>query len=249
MYQSLLEDLGLTPNEAKIYETLVERGESSVSDISVAAKIHRRNTYDAMQRLIDKGFCFQILSPVENHYNAVDPDKLTEIIAEKQQRLGDALPTLKKNFHKRFAPEEAYIYRGYEGQKNIWREIIRIGKDCWNIGAKAQWFDPKLNTSRTAFFKEANRKGISFRLLLDHEVGIRMPEFPKHYPAKHTHRFLPKEYSTNSVVNIFGDYVVMYTGIILERMSEDTVFFIIHSKDLAESYRKWFDYMWKQSSK
>ena len=62
MYQEILEGLGLSPNEAKIYETLVERGESSVSEISVAAKIHRRNTYDAIQRLINKGLCFQIFS-------------------------------------------------------------------------------------------------------------------------------------------------------------------------------------------
>ena len=226
----------------------MERGESSVSDISIAAKIHRRNAYDAIQRLIDKGLCFQIVSPIENHYNAVDPSKLTEIIAEKQQKLSAALPILKKKFHKRLAPQEAYIYRGYEGQKNIWREILRVGEDCWNIGAKAQWFDPKLSAGRDAFFKEANRKKIVFSLLFDHEVKVRMPEFPRNYPAKLKYRYLPKEYSTNSVVNIFGDYVVMYTGIILEQMNENTVFFIVRSKDLAESYRKWFEYMWERSS-
>lgn len=47
MYEHILEGLGLSPNEAKIYEALVERGESSISDIAVAAKIHRRNAYDA----------------------------------------------------------------------------------------------------------------------------------------------------------------------------------------------------------
>lgn len=59
MNLAILEGLGLSPNEAKIYETLVLRGESSVSDIAVAAKIHRRNAYDAIERLIDKGLCFQ----------------------------------------------------------------------------------------------------------------------------------------------------------------------------------------------
>lgn len=136
----------------------------------------------------------------------------------------------------------------HEGQKNIWRDILRVGKDCWNIGAKGQWFDPKMEASRVAFFREANRKNIVFHLLFDHEVKMRMPEFPKNYPAKLKYRFLPKEYSTNSVLSIFGDYVVMYTGIVLKQMSDNTVFFIIHSKDLAESYRKWFQYMWNRSS-
>ncbi len=248
MYQSILEGLGLSPNEAKIYEALVEHGESSVSDISVAAKIHRRNAYDAIERLIDKGLCFQIFSTTENRYNAVDPDKLTELLAEKQQSLQEALPSLKKKFGSRYAPEEAYMYRGFEGQKNIWREILRVNDDVMTIGAKAQWFDPVLDGPRKAFFKEANRKKIKFNLLFDHEIKSQIPDFTKNYPAPLKYRFLPKEYSTKSIMNVFGDYVVTFAGASIKKMDEDTTFFIIHSKDLAESYRTWFKYMWEQSS-
>lgn len=249
MSADIFEVLGLSPNEAKIYETLVEHGESSISNIAVWAKIHRRNAYDAIHRLIDKGLCFEIFSTRENKYNAVDPDKLTELLAEKEKLLQDALPDLKKKFVQRVAPQEAYIYRGYEGQKNVWRDILRVGGDCHNIGAKGQWFDPQLNASREAFFKEANRKKIRFHLLFDHEIKVQMPEFPKNYPAPLSYRFLPKEYSTNSIVSIFGDYVVMYTGIDkLAKMTDDIIFFVLHSKTLAESYRTWFKYMWDQSS-
>src|SRR3989344_8320562 len=162
MPQEIFEVLGLSPNEGKIYETLLERGESTISEIAVAAKIHRRNAYDAMQRLVNKGLCFQIFSTTENRYNAADPDKLTEILAEKQEELLKVLPVLKKKFGERLVPEEAYIYRGLEGQKNIWRDVIRVGQESFFIGAKAGWFDPRLETSRIAFFKEANRKEIKF---------------------------------------------------------------------------------------
>jgi len=250
MITEIFEQLGLSPNEAKIYEALVTRGESTISDVAVAAKVHRRNAYDAMNRLIDKGLCFQIFSTRENHYNAVDPDKLVELLAEKQRRLLSILPDLKKKFVSRVAPEEAYIFRGYEGQKNIWRDILRVGHEVCNIGAKAQWFDENLAPTRQAFFDEANRKKIRFNLLFDHEIRLQMPDFAKTYPAKlFEYRYLPKEYSTNSIANIFGDYVVTYTGVKVAKMQEDTAFFVIHSKDLAESYRKWFWYMWAQSKK
>ncbi|MBI5466194.1 MAG: hypothetical protein HY974_02820 [Candidatus Kerfeldbacteria bacterium] len=247
MYQEIFEGLGLSPNEARIYEAMAERGESSISDIAVAAQVHRRNAYDVIQRLINKGLCFQIFSTTENRYNAVDPDKLLELVGEKQKRLEAVLPELKKKFRTRLAPEEAYIYRGYAGQKNIWQDILRVGENVLNIGAKAQWFDPKLEASRAAFFKEANRKSVKFFLLFDYEIKVQLPRFPKEYPAKLEYRFLPKEYSTNSVVNIFGDYVVTYAGISVGKMSENTVFFILHSQDLAESYRRWFGYMWDKS--
>src|SRR3989344_6424828 len=139
MHKDLYESLGLSPNEAKIYEVLVERGESSVSDVAISAQIHRRNAYDAISRLIDKGLCFQIFSTDENQYNAVDPDKLVELWGERRQQLVDILPELKKKFSKRFVQEEAYIYRGLEGLKNVWRDVLRVGKDSYFIGAKAAW--------------------------------------------------------------------------------------------------------------
>lgn len=248
MSSTIFESLGLSPNEAKIYQTLVEHGESSISEVATSAQIHRRNAYDAMRRLIDKGLCFEIFSQKENKYNAVDPGKLTELLKEKENELNELLPDLKAKFGQRLAPEEAYIYRGYEGQKNVWRDVLRVGQESYFIGAKGGWFDPHLKASAQAFFKEANRKKIKFIQLFDYEIKKDMSEFPKNFPGKLEYRFLPQKYTTNSGIHIFGDYVITYTGLGLGKLSKDVTFFVIHSKDLAESYRKWFWYMWEQSS-
>lgn len=247
MYEPILTSLGLSPNEAKIYEALIEHGESSVSEISASAGIHRRNAYDAIDRLIEKGLCFQILSSTENRYNAVDPEKLTEILAEKRKGLNAILPDLKNKFGARHAPDEAYIYRGLEGQKNIFRDVLRVGEDSYFVGAKGGWFDPELSPARDAYFKEAKRLGIKFIQLFDHEAKPRMPDIEKAFGKMLSYRILPKEYSTNSAIHIFGDYVITYTGLPLETIPENTVFFVIHSATLADSYRTWFEYMWQRS--
>ena len=88
---------------------------------------------------------------------------------------------------------------------------------------------------------------IKFIQLFDTEVKERLPNFPKHFEGQLEYRFLPKAYSTKSGIHIFGDYVVTHTGLTIGRLAEDTIFFVLHSKDLAESYRTWFWYMWKQS--
>lgn len=248
MDDKLLQALGLSPNEAKIYLSLVEKGESSVSQLAIAAGVHRRNAYDVIRRLIDKGLCFQIISQDDNKYNAVDPDKLTELLGERREELDSYLPALKKQFLHRFAPEEAYIYRGLEGQKNIWRDLLRVAKDSYFIGAKGMWNDPRLESALAAFFKEAKKKKIVFWGLYDHAVKSRM-HFIKGFKVDTVHyRFLPKEYSTNSAIHIFGDYVVTHTGTEIGKVGDKTVFFVIHSAALAESYRVWFRYMWKESS-
>lgn len=248
MESHIYESLGLSPNEAKIYESLVEIGESGMSDIAVAAKIHRRNAYDAIKRLVDKGLVFEIFSSGENLYNAADPDKLTELLGERQLELQKILPDLKKKFGKRLAPEEAYIYRGHEGLKNVWHDIVRVNQEVFTLGAKAQWLDPKLTSARTAFFNGMKRQKMKHYLLFDQEVKTELPDFEKQLDFQKQFRFLPKSYSTNSVINIFGDYVVTYTGITIGKINDNTVLFVIRSKNLAESYRQWFWYMWGQSS-
>ncbi len=60
MYSEILETIGLSPNEAKIYETLLSTGETSVSEIATKAGVHRRNVYDALNRLVDKALVFTI---------------------------------------------------------------------------------------------------------------------------------------------------------------------------------------------
>lgn len=247
MNAQLYESLGLSPNEAKIYESLVEIGESGISQIAINAKIHRRNAYDAIARLIDKGLVFEIFSSQENRYNAVDPDKLLELLGEKETILKNELPELKKKFHGRIAPQEAYIYRGLEGQKNIFRDMLRVGADSYFIGAKGGWYDPRIEPARKAFFKEAKKKNLKFIQLFDHKTVELLPDFLKNFEGDLKYRILPKEYSTNSAIHVFGDYVITYTGLGIGRIEENTVFFVIHSQDLAESYRKWFWYMWEKS--
>ncbi|MDP4001401.1 MAG: helix-turn-helix domain-containing protein [bacterium] len=241
------EFLGISLNEGKIYEALVEKGEANISEIAVAAKIHRRNAYDAINRLVDKGLCFQIITPKGNLYNAVDPDKLLELMAEHKDKLEKILPDLKKKFKSRVALQEAYIYRGLEGQKNIFRDMLRVGEDSYFIGAKGGWYDSRIEAAREAFFRGANRKGIKFIQLFEYAVKEKMPDFPKNFSGPLKYRFLPKDYETNSAIHIFGNYVITYTGLPLGKITDDTVFFVLHSKDLAESYRKWFWYMWQQS--
>ncbi len=250
MYQETLEGLGLSPNEAKIYEVLVERGELGVSDIATRSQIHRRNAYDAIRRLIDKGLVFETFSSKENIYSAVDPGKLLELTEEKHRSVEAILPELNKKFHAKAATEEAFIYKGIEGQKNIWRDIIRVGADNYFIGAKSTWLDPRLKSARLAFISEVNRKKIKFFQLYDYETPGKTPGFPGHYAFDMEYRVLPKDYSTTSAIHIFGDYVVTYTGLNeVGKFPDDTVFFVLHSAKLAESYRTWFKYMWEQSDR
>jgi predicted transcriptional regulator len=242
MYAEIFSTLGLSPNEAKIYETMLEEGECTVAEIALRGNIHRRNVYDAIQRLIQKGLVFQIFGRGENLYKPVDPHKLIELVDEKRARLDGIMPRLDMLYKKTPNKEAAYIYKGIEGFKNYLRDVLSTQEDAYFIGAKGCWFDPKLKDFLQQFLVDAKKRGITYRHLFDYEVKNQIPYVPA--AVGKPYKFLPKKYSTPSMVDIFGDHVVSFTGAGLASISEDISIFVIISKPMAESYKTWFQFMW-----
>jgi sugar-specific transcriptional regulator TrmB len=243
MYSEIFEEIGLSPNEAKIYETLLSTGETSVSIISSKAKVHRRNVYDALNRLVEKGLVFPIFQKGENKYHAVTPDKLSEMIEEKQKKLNHILPTLRKIYDAEPKEEAAYIYKGLEGFKNYMRDLVRVSEDTYFMGAKGLWFTPGIEKYfLTDFVKNSQKKKLKYFTLYDPRVKTQMPGIVNDVMGEY--KFLPDTYSTPGVVDIFGDYVVTFTSVDIGNFGEDGTIFVMINKELAETYRTWFRMIW-----
>ena len=242
MYTSIFTQIGLSPNEAKIYETLLEEGELAVGNIALKAKIHRRNVYDAINRLIEKGLVFQIIGYSENRFRAVDPNKLMELVEEKRSKLEGIMPRLDQLYNKEPEQEAAYIYKGIEGFKNYLRDILSTQEDVAFIGAKGAWFDPRLEAFLSRFLTDAKARGVNYRHIFDYEVLKHGAHVTR--AVGKPYKYLPKKYSTPSMVDIFGDHVVSFTGAGIAQISDDITIFVIRSRPMADSYRTWFQFMW-----
>ncbi|OGY79825.1 MAG: hypothetical protein A3B74_04180 [Candidatus Kerfeldbacteria bacterium RIFCSPHIGHO2_02_FULL_42_14] len=242
MYSEIFEQLGLAKNEARIYETLLREGESPVGHISTKSQVHRRNVYDSLNRLMEKGLVFEILQRRENHYQAVDPQKLKELIQEKQQALDKIMPDLQQLYHDTPHENEVYIYRGPEGWKNYMRDMLRITNEAHFIGAKGGWLDERVKKFFPQFIKEAQKKNIHFWHLFDHEVKNDFAQILP-YVGK-DYKFLPPGYSAPAAVDIFGDHINIISDIKLGRLAEEISFTVIVNQTIADAFRAWFRLMW-----
>lgn len=242
MHREILEELGLSQNEAKIYEGLLDMGQSSVPDISLKIGVNKRNIYDIIPKLLKRGLIYQIAGIKENKYAPVSPKKLSDLIWEKQTRLNEILPHLNRQFEKASTEEAVYIYKGREGFKNYLRDILAEGKDVFFIGAKGGWFDKELQTFVQEFLKKADKKHIKYRHVFDSEVKKLAPDLLK--TLGKPYRFLPSKYSTTGAIDIFGDYIVTFSGLTLKNITEDVTLVVIRNKELAQCYRTWFQFMW-----
>lgn len=242
MYEELFRSIGLSPNEARVYEALLHTGEASVQNIAIRSGAHRRNIYDSLSKLIDKGMVSEVFVRGEKNFRAIPPTRLLELIKEKEARIAQALPALEKLYTGVEKSETAYLYRGVQGFKNYLNDILKTKETVYFIGAKAFWLDPRLAQFLPRFERERKKAGIKFMHIFDSEVRTQKPKILK--IVGKPYKFFPPAYSSPTAVDIFGDYVVTFVGAGVGRLEDEPLQFVMKSRKLADGYRKFFEFMW-----
>lgn len=239
--QNLIE-LGLTLNEARIYYALIKIKRGSIDEISKSADIHRRNVYDTLERLQQKGLITQVVSSKTLLFSPVDPEKLNEIVESQQKSLTSILPGLNKLYNEDPLPQTAVVYKGVGGLRSYIRLVLKTNQNNYTIGGKGSWFDPRIRKFATSAGKKwAQSKKVSWTI---YDAKIEQcPEVLKHVGGKY--KFLPEKHSSNSQIDIFGDYVATYSGISPKGFDDEISIFVLKDRQMAKDYKKWFKLLWE----
>lgn len=239
-----LEKFGLSKNEARLYYSMVVSKNRTVSNLSRETTIHRRNIYDVLERLIEKGLVFEIMESPENKYEPVNPNKLLEILKERETELAPVISSLATLHEQEPQKNAAFIYKGIEGYKNYLRDLIRVGEPVYFLGAKALWYTPGIDVAFLKNFqREMEKKKIGYKTLFDPRVPAILPSAIENIGG--AYKVLPKGSETVGVLDVFGDHIVSFTSVGVGNFGEDGTIFVIVNRDLADSYRTWFDVLWK----
>src|SRR5437868_1279448 len=115
MDESVLEDLGLTHAEIKVYTSLLELGSSPAGRILEKSGLQNSVVHRALNSLIEKGIINYIVSGKRKVYQATDPEQFYRFIDEKKRRFDELLPELKKKQRLARHSETATIYKGVRG--------------------------------------------------------------------------------------------------------------------------------------
>lgn len=124
----LLQEIGLTKAEAKIYMTLLRHGPLNAGRIVVLSHQHISVTYAAIQRLLEKGYITYIKKGKFNEYFATDPEILIDKIKETVRNVEAVLPKWKsyaKMIEENISVE---IFEGMKGVTSMYNQMLRHGK-------------------------------------------------------------------------------------------------------------------------
>ncbi len=244
MNTSILRQVGLSDGEIKVYEALLDTGVTSLNRIHEKTGTERRNIYDILNKLIERGLVTYVTENKKRVFQAAHPSKILSYIEEKKEILDETkkavekeLPSFIQKFELAKPSINAEIYRGIEGMKTVWEDMLNYKAIYW-IGAGR--YMPK---RQPVYFEQWNKrrlkKGVRIYNLLRYELRKEV----KPYPLEEL-RFLPKAFSGNpTVLGVHGNKAVNYS------MGEDFFAFVVESKELAENYKRYHKYLWEHVAK
>lgn len=239
--EAALSKLGLTKNEINVYTTLLKLGSALAGEITSYSGIHRRNVYDAIERLIEKGLVSFVIINNRKWFKAADPSRLLVVLEEQKRRIDDikisieqlipqlrALPVIKER-------QDVMYFKGKEGLKTVYEDILATGKSYIGYGPGIH-----IDNLLKAYFKDYIRKRIRKRMKLKMIWDERSRDKYFTKTSLVESRFLPNEVCSHAALRIYGDKVA-----IMLLSEEQPIAVVIENKAIADGYRKYFEVMWK----
>ena len=237
--EETLKEIGLIEEEIKVYLILLKFGSSLASKVSKETKINRSHVYQLLERLITKGFVSYVIKENRKYFSAVNPEKIIEIIKEKEQKLKDILPNLLSLACFENEKPMVEIFEGKEGIKTILNDILKTKEEWLAFGSSGKGQEV-LSFYAEHWEKEREKLKISLRGILDSsESGLkRGKEIAKRKYTKIRHA--KDKYSNPSSTWIYGDKLAFVIW------SKEHSFAIrMISKEIANNFKKHFEILWK----
>ena len=238
----VLRFVGFHRNETLIYLDLLKAGPSTAVDISRRTKIHRPNTYDALRKLVEKGFVSQVRTPTKNLFQAIEAIKIKDYIKQKEREFNEIIPYLNAFSKPREEEggEDFNISKGAFAVRQAALSLLDIGKEIKAWGAPRDSVD----TFGFGFLKEFHSKRAAKKIPMKQIYNADALERIKYLNKfKYTEaRYLPKDYDTPVSTVVCGETVMM-----LIFNSNPPAVISIRRKEIAEAYDNYFKILWTRA--
>jgi len=241
MNKETLKELGLTNNEAEVYLTLLRKGSISVNKIAEGSGFHRQAVYDALDRLLEKGFVNYVIKNNKKYFQGINPERILEYLKEKENKFKSILPDLLKLTHLPREDTFVELYKGKDVVKTVYRDIIKEFQkqkgEVFISGVEEKRF---MEEDKIALQQHLKRLK---KLKCKEKILIKAGDVSFVEGSQTEYRWIPEESFNPTPIFVYNDKLTFITW------GNPHYAIIIENKNLADSYRKQFNLLWKISKK
>ena len=238
MDTKILEDVGLTNAEIKVYISLLELGTSTAGPIIDKTNLQSSVVHMTLNRLTERGFVSFVLEGQRKHYQASNPKHISEYLQDKKERFESMLPELLAKQKISREKPIAIIFYGIKGIKELLLELLdasgnehnTFGSTKESLMLGEEWW--------VNYHRKRSSKNIYAKLLFNESLQSWKAE--KKY-AKCEIKYTKSGFEPLTETIIRNDKI----GIVI--WTEKPIGFLIHNKSASESYENFFQILWRSA--
>lgn len=241
-YAELLENIGLSGNEARVYIAALSLGPTTILKISKQANMKRSSLYYIIENLKKKNLVVEEVRGFKTLFVAQDPTKLKYVFDDHYKEFSSSLPELVSLYNTKGNEDVLRRYEGVDQIKSAYDDILSQLKpgDYYLALSNAERFyeqDPK---HYTKFVEKRAKKKLKMRMLLEQTpLGEEQKKLQQNYDFEV--RFLPKE-STIPTSMVITPHVMM-----IQQTAAPFRAMTTNNPDFIETYKQMFDALWSRT--
>lgn len=235
--RQILEEVGLTEYESKIYLSLLVNGQISAYSLAEKSGLYRQVVYDSLKRLEEKGFVNSTQEGKTKLFKATNPNIILELLKAKTQNFQEQLPELLALDKSSQEPLSVETYKGENILRISLRDIINTLKESDNklllCTAVDEYFIlDKYKLIIDQYERDLIHYNIKEKIIIKEGIKGALTKGTSKYKK------IPKKFFNENPMQIYGDNVQMIV------LGNPDYLIIIRSKNVADAYRKQFELMW-----
>ncbi len=235
MNTRLLEDAGLTENESKVYLALLRTGPATAGEITEKSGVHRRNVYDAIERLKEKQLVSELSQNNKKYFHPSEPEELVNILKKRQRNIETIIPDLKRLYESPETKEIVQLFHGDAGLKAIMEMQAEDNHDIFVLASRDSIAE-MLRFTYPEYVKKRVEKNIWIHFIFNSfESGKTVSSAPLSKV-----RYFPKEHSVPSTFMIWGNKsaIMLFT-------EKNPIIMLFNNEKIAKDIMDYFNLIWE----
>ena len=248
-----LRRIGLTEGEVRVYVAMLDTGETTTGRIVKQARVSSSKVYPILDRLISMGLVTYNRKGRVKHFRTTSPHKILDMLEKRKRDIEEQkvvvrgmLPALIARESRKRQSHESSVYEGYSSVKTYYKAMLRDarkGDERLVFGARSGYPIAKgAQYFFQSFHRSWVRKGLKTRMIFNQDLRDRNSVgFFKDSKLTQV-RFLP--HMSLSSIGVQGSSTDM-----LIWTKETALLFVIESREIARTFRDYFEILWKSAKR
>ncbi len=236
MDTSVLEDLGLSKGEIKVYLTLLEFGSTKVGKVIEKSKMASSAVHNSLNILVEKGLVSYIKKGKIKFYQAVPAQQLIDFIEDKKKRVLQILPELELKQKLAEEKQEAEIFEGIKGIMAMLNRLIEDGGKGDEYRFFATFLEER-NEEIQDFFRKFDVKREDKGLIVK---GLAPKKIKHLFEGRKVLRVKFANFPLPPDISIFKEKVAFIAW------GDKPVGYLLHSPQIFRMFSGFFESIWKK---